>query len=99
MRPNRQIPTISDAIRCSRTRDGAILLDVQRGQMFCLNAVGSKILELLDVGCGEAQIADQVSAAYDVDVGTARADIRDFLEALSRLKILLVQDAVETRGT
>ena len=80
--------TISNTIRRTQTPDGAVLLDIERGQMFCLNAIGSKILDLLETGCDEAQIARQVSAAYDTDFDTVRADVREFLEALSRQSII-----------
>jgi len=79
---------ISSAIRRTRTPDGGILLDVERGRMFCLNPVASKILDLLDEGCDRAQIVDQLSAAYDADVEVVRVDVRDFLEALCRHRIV-----------
>jgi hypothetical protein len=80
--------TISNTIRRTQTPDGGILLDIERGQMFCLNAIGSNILELLDAGYDEGQIADQVSAAYGADIGVVRADVHEFLEALNQHHIL-----------
>jgi Coenzyme PQQ synthesis protein D (PqqD) len=80
--------TISKAIRRTQTQDGGILLDVERGRMFCLNAVGSKILELLDTGCDEPQIAARVSATCDADSDTVRVDVHDFLLVLSNLHII-----------
>jgi hypothetical protein len=41
---------ISNDVRSTQTQDGSILLDIHHGQMFCLNLVGSKILELLERG-------------------------------------------------
>jgi len=41
---------ISKGVRSTHGQDGAIVLDVQQGQMFNLNLVGSKILELLESG-------------------------------------------------
>jgi hypothetical protein len=80
--------TISKTIRRTRTPDGGILLDVERGKMFCLNMVGSEILELLGTGFDEAQIAAQLSASYGRDLGTVRADVHDFVEALNLHHIL-----------
>jgi len=79
---------ISKTIRRTQTPDGGVLLDIERGQMFCLNPVGSKILDLLDEGCDRAQIVDQVSAAYEADVEVVRVDVRDFLDALCRHRIV-----------
>jgi len=56
--------------------------------MFCLNAIGSKILELVDAGCDEEQIAVQLSVACGEIVDAVRADIREFLESLRQHQIL-----------
>ena len=88
--------TISSTIRRTTTPDGGVLLDVGRGQMFCLNVVGSNILELLDRGCDEAQIADQVSAAYGTNIDTVRPDVQAFLKALHQHNILRTCCPAET---
>jgi hypothetical protein len=89
---------ISNAIRRTQTPDGAVLLDVERGQMFCLNPVGSKILELLDTGRDEGQIAQQVSEEYSADLDTVRGDVHEFLEALSRGHVLKQRGPAATGG-
>lgn len=75
---------ISSTIRRTRTPDGGVLLDIERGQMFCLNPVGSKILDLLDEGCDRAQIVDRLSMACQADVEVVRMDVSDFLGDLCR---------------
>ena len=80
--------TISRTVRRTPTQDGAVLLEIERGQMFCLNSVGSKILELIGSGCDEQEIARRVSAEYGADIDIVRADVREFLETLSRHSIL-----------
>ena len=84
---------ISDTIRRAQTDDGGVLLDILHGQMFCLNVVGAKILELLEKGFDEAQIADQVSGAYVMDIETVRADVHEFIEVLNKHRILQVRPA------
>jgi len=79
---------ISDTIRRTHTSDGGVILDILHGQMFSLNVVGSKIVELLEKGFDEAQIAEQVSSAYATDIETVRADVRDFIEVLNKNRIL-----------
>jgi hypothetical protein len=79
---------ISSTIRRTETPDGAVLLDVERGQMFSVNGMGSKILELLDSKIDEAEIAAQLSATYGRDLEQVRADVHEFLEALNRHHIL-----------
>jgi coenzyme PQQ synthesis protein D (PqqD) len=80
--------TISTTIRRTQTQDGAVLLEIEQGQMFGLNPVGSKILELIASGCDEDEIARQVSAAYAADIDIVRADVREFLQDLSRHNII-----------
>jgi len=75
---------ISSTIRKTQTEDGALLLDVERGQMYCLNPVGSTILELVATGCGEREIAVQLSGTYGAEIGTVEADVREFVETMSR---------------
>jgi hypothetical protein len=87
---------ISKAIRRTQTPDGGILLDVERGQMFCLNAIGSKILNLLDRGCDEAQIAFLLSVACGEDVDTVRADVDDFLDVLRQHQIVRASSPAPT---
>ena len=79
---------ISDAIRRTETEDGGILLDVHHGQMFCLNVVGAKILELMQRGYDETRITDEVSRDYGVGREVVRADVRDFIESLHKHHIL-----------
>ena len=86
---------IADSIRRTQTQDGGILLDIHHGQMFSLNLVGAKILELLDGGFDEAQIAVQVSHAYAMDLETVRVDVHEFLETLNKHHILQTHDATE----
>ena len=79
---------LSNEFRRTRTPDGGILLDIERGRMFSLNLVGFEIVELFDRGCDEAQIVDQISAAYGVDIDSVRADVRTFLKVLDQKHIL-----------
>lgn len=79
---------ISDSVRSTHGQDGAIVLDVQQGQIFNLNLVGSRILELLEQGSSEAEIADTVSHEFDAAIETVRGDVREFLETLKTHKIL-----------
>ena len=79
---------VSDTIRRTDTLDGGILLDVHHGQMFCLNAVGAKILELLGRGYDEAQTADEITLDCGVDREIVRADVIEFIETLQKHDIL-----------
>ena len=79
---------ISDTIRRTETVDGGILLDIHHGQMFCLNIVGAKILELMQQGHDESRIADEISRSYGANREVVRADVLDFIGTLHKHHIL-----------
>ena len=79
---------ISDTIRRTETVDGGILLDIHHGQMFSLNVVGAKILELMQRGYDEARIADEIVRDYGANREVVRADVLDFIESLYKHHIL-----------
>ena len=79
---------ISNTIRRTETVDGSILLDIHQGQMFCLNVVGAKILELMQKGYDESQIAEEISRSFETSREVVRADVRDFIENLHKHHIL-----------
>jgi len=79
---------IADTIRRTQTADGGILLDIHHGQIFCLNIVGSKILELMQRGYDESRIAEEISRDYGASREVVRADVRDFIETLHKHHIL-----------
>ena len=79
---------ISETIRRTQTVDGGILLDIHHGQMFCLNVVGAKILELMQQGYDESRITDEISRNYQAPRDTVRADVLEFIETLQKHHIL-----------
>ena len=85
---NETMLNTSDSVRSTQTEDGRILLDVRHGQMFSLNVVGSKILELIEEGWDEARIAEEISRAYNTTIEVARTDVHEFIQALRRHSIL-----------
>ena len=84
---------ISDTIRRTQTVDGGILLDIHHGQMFCLNVVGAKILELMQQGYDEPRITEEISRDYQTSRDTVRADVREFIESLHQHHILNIRSA------
>jgi len=77
-----------DTVRSTRSQDGAIVLDVRQGQMFNINFVGSRILELLKSGSTESQIVDQISHEFSVSRELAKNDMREFLLTLKECRLV-----------
>ena len=79
---------VSDTVRSTHSRDGAIVLDVRQGQMFNLNFVGSRILELLKSGSAESAIVDEISREFGVSQDLAKKDVREFLLNLKKCQLI-----------
>lgn len=79
---------VSKAVRSTHGQDGAIVLDIQQGQMFNLNPVGSKILELLELESTESTIVDEISRRFEVSKEIAERDLEEFIESLKRHQVL-----------
>ena len=79
---------VSDAIRCTQTQDGAVVLDVQRGRMFSLNLVGSRILEHLKHGFSEPTIVNEIAREFGVSPELAKTDVRGFVQELRQLHLI-----------
>jgi hypothetical protein len=79
---------ISEGVRSTHGQDGAIVLDVQQGQMFNLNCVGSRILELLESGSPEPDIVKVISHEFNASSEVVENDVREFIEALREHKLV-----------
>jgi hypothetical protein len=79
---------VSDGVRSTHGQDGAIVLDVQQGQMFNLNLVGSRILELLERGSAEPDIVNVISREFKASREDVESDVREFIEALQKHKLV-----------
>jgi hypothetical protein len=75
---------VSDGVRSTHSQDGGVVLDIQRGQMFNLNLVGSRILELLKSGANEADITQAISVEFDVSRQLVETDVREFIVAMEK---------------
>ena len=82
---------ISAGVRSTRSEDGAIVLDIDHGQMFRLNPVGALILESLGKGRAEGEIAQEIARQYNICEEAASADIREFLRSLEKHKLVRVR--------
>ena len=79
---------VSDTVRSTHNQDGAIVLDVRKGQMFNLNFVGSRILELLKSGYTESGIVDEIGREFGVSRDLAENDVREFLQTLKKCHLV-----------
>lgn len=64
------------------------MLDVQQGQMFNLNPVGSRILELLESGSAEVDIVEAISREFSASRDAVEKDVREFIGSLKEHKLV-----------
>jgi hypothetical protein len=79
---------MSEHVRSTHSQDGAVVLDILHGQMFRLNVVGSRMLELLNEGHTEREIAEQLSQEFGVGREIVAADLQEFLAHLEKHHLL-----------
>lgn len=79
---------IPDGIRSTHNLDGGTVLDIRHGQMFRLNPVGSRILDLLARGHDEPRISEEISREFGVTLGIIEADVREFILTLQKHRLL-----------
>ena len=79
---------VSEGVRSTHGQDGAIVLDVQQGQMFNLNRVGSRMFELLEMGSAEPEIVDAISQELGVSREMVGHDMREFIGTLKKNRLV-----------
>lgn len=74
-----------------REIDGeAVLLDLQRGTYFGLDAVGTRIWELIREHATLTVVCDEIVREFDVDASRATADLLEFVERLANRGLIEV---------
>lgn len=84
---------ISESVRLRKFPDGGVLLDVERGGMFSLNPVGTRIVELLQHDETLASLVARISHDFSVPRETVEQDVHEFLSCLRREQLLKEQQA------
>ena len=77
-----------ESIRRVANADGGVVLDLRRGAMFRVNPVGARVLDLLDGGDSATQIAEKLSAEFNVALHEVHADVEEFIESLKLRGVL-----------
>lgn len=77
--------------------DEAVLLSLEDGEYYGLNAVGTSIWQLLQVPRPVATIRDQLLAEFaDVEPAACEAEVMAFLTELARLELIELDDSSAT---
>lgn len=69
-------------LRVSAHDEGAVILDIDGGQLYSTNKVGARILALLEEETNLPDIADRIKAEFDAPLERVRADLDRFVGSL-----------------
>jgi hypothetical protein len=81
---------ISEAIRSTSGKDGAILLDLRHGGILGLNRMGSAVFRMLERGLDPAEIAGEISRDFPASLEQVRADVLAFIKSLEKHDVVRV---------
>jgi hypothetical protein len=79
---------LAPGLRVSTHDEGAVILDIDGGQLYSTNKVGARILGLLEAKMPLHAIADQIRAEFDAPLERVRADLDRFVESLGSRGLL-----------
>lgn len=82
-----------DSIISAELDNEAVLLNVETGIYFGIDAVGTRIWSLLEEGSTADEIFAKLRDEYDVAPEVLRADLTEFLDLLEANELLQVVDA------
>ncbi len=85
--------TPNESVVCAELDEEAVLLNIETGIYFGLDAVGTRIWNMLKEGVTESSIVDQLLEEYDVEPARLRADVAEFLDQLAAKALACTQDA------
>jgi len=83
----------ADGLLTAAVGDELLMMSAAEGKYFNLNDVGSRIWELLAQPISADGLVAALTAEYDADADTARAEVVEFLSALRERGLLIPADA------
>jgi hypothetical protein len=97
---------ISPDVRATYSEDGAVLLDINKGMCYSLNAVGARIwvtIESSPSGIALGGIVEALATRYETPHGQLEADTKECLHKLLQLGLIrsnggIKPSAVARRG-
>ncbi|MFO7612722.1 MAG: PqqD family protein [Clostridia bacterium] len=66
----------------------AVLLNLETGDYFSLNHVGSEIIRCIEENMSAEEIAGKITDMYEIDLETAKSDVIALIDDLVRNNIL-----------
>ncbi len=78
----------TESVICADLEGEAVLLNVETGIYFGLDAIGTRIWGLLEQGASEGEILARMLEEYDVEPNHLKSDLSDFLRLLQTNRLV-----------
>ena len=85
----------SETIDFAEIDDTVVMMDVDEGRYYELDAVGARVWALIERGRQVAEMCEALAAEYEVASETCREEVGAFLEELSRLEVVRIRQPHE----
>ena len=82
--------------RSVHNADGGVVLDIDHGRMFSLNASGSAIFQLLEQQRTDDEIVSELVERFGITGDIARADLADFRRSLRDYSLFMSRESSAT---
>ena len=73
---------LAPGLRVSAHDEGAVILDIDGGQLYSTNEVGARIIALLGEKANLHDIADRIKTEFDAPLERVRVDLERFVGSL-----------------
>ncbi|MFZ5746784.1 MAG: PqqD family peptide modification chaperone [Pseudomonadota bacterium] len=83
----------ADGLMAAEAGDELLMMNVDLGRYFNLNAVGARVWELLETPTTLDRLVEALTAEYSVSPDIARAEVTAFLKELHARGLVKVGDA------
>ena len=72
--------------------DQLVMIDIDKGQYFALNTIGTRIWELIDEARTIEEICALLLEEFDVDPDLCKTDVEEYLEEMRSLDLISVTE-------
>jgi hypothetical protein len=79
---------LAPGLRVSAHDEGAVILDIDGGQLYSTNKVGARIIALLEAKTDVRDIADRIKTEFDAPLERVRVDLERFVGSLKARGLL-----------
>ena len=81
----------TDAIS-GQLHDQLVMIDIDKGQYFALNTIGTRIWELIEDARTIEEICALLLEEFDVDPNQCKTDVEEYLEEMKSLDLITVTE-------